>query len=386
MEIALVADWKRWPCEEAQLEEIFAREFAALGHRVHFAFCIPGLVEESRRETWHGQPVTLLRREGGQYRRLNRWLGALLKERPIDLVQVRNDPGYSVLARSLARKAGKPFVFHLTILNGPVLVEEATEEPFPRSLLQKIKGVVGGRMVDRVARSCDLLLPISEAMAAHYAALGRSGPTVSLPMGCRGASAWPAPEARPFVEALYVGALDRNRRLDFLLRAFSRARLAAPALRLAFIGSARRPASLDWLKSRARELGVEDATRFERPVPRDEVPGRIARADFCVSPVPPTPYFLLSSPTKLMESLGVGRPVVANDIPDQAVLLAASGGGLCVPYDMAAFGDAMAALAEDPARREAMGRRGAAHMAAHRDYGVLARRALDAYALVGVKA
>ncbi len=111
---------------------------------------------------------------------------------------------------------------------------------------------------------------------------------------------------------------------------------------------------------------------------------RIAAADFCVSPVPPTPYFLLSSPTKLMESLGVGRPVVANDIPDQAVLLADSGGGLCVPYDESAFGDAMLALARDPERREAMGRRGAAHMAAYRDYAVLARAALAAYGRVGV--
>jgi hypothetical protein len=46
MELALAADWKRWPCEEAQLEEIFARGMAALGHRVHFAFLIPGLDAE----------------------------------------------------------------------------------------------------------------------------------------------------------------------------------------------------------------------------------------------------------------------------------------------------------------------------------------------------
>ncbi|MDX6769399.1 MAG: glycosyltransferase [Elusimicrobiota bacterium] len=386
MRLAYLSDWKRWPCEEAQQEEIFAKEFAALGHRVHFAFFVPDLPEAERRETWHGQPVTLFRRDRGQYGRLSRWLSDLLLTGAVDAVQVRNDPGYASLAHGLARKHRVPFVFHLSILNGPVLVEEASEEPFPRSWLQRVKGLVGGRLVDRVARSCDLLLPISEAMAAHYAGLGRTGPSVALPMGCRGAAAWPAPGPRDFVEALYVGSLDRNRRLDFLLRALARARVAQPRLRLSFLGSARRPASLDFLRARTKALGLEEAVRFEEPVPRAAVPGRIAAADFCVSPVPPTPYFLLSSPTKLMESLGVGRPAVANDIPDQAVLLADSGGGLCVSYEEAAFGDAMAALAADPARREEMGRRGAAHMAAHRDYGLLARRALAAYARVGVKA
>jgi glycosyltransferase involved in cell wall biosynthesis len=379
MELALAADWKRWPCEEAQLEEIFARGMAALGHRVHFAFLIPGLDAERRELEWHGQPVTLLRREGGQYRRLKEWLSGLLASRPIDLVQVRNDPGYAHVASRLSRAAGKPFVFHLSILNGPVLREEAAEERGLAAAAQWVKGLVGGALVDRAAMSCDLLLPISDAMAAHYRAKGRRGPTEALPMGVSGAAFQAPPPPRGYVEALYVGSLDRNRRLELLLGALARARRARPELRLTFLGSARRPASLDFLRERAAALGLGDAVRFEPAVPRGQVAARIAAADLGVSPVPPTPYFLLSSPTKLMECLGVGRPVVATDIPDQKALLEASGGGLCVPFEEAAFGDALAALAGDAAGRERMGRQGAAYMAAHRDYAALTARAAAAY-------
>lgn len=374
MEFALVSDWKKHPCDEAQLEEIFAREFAALGHRVHFAAFIPGLPELERRETWHGQPLTLFRREAGTIRPLRRWLAALLKERPLDFVQVRNDPAFAMTAAALARGAGRPFVYHLSVLNGPILISEAPELPLARRPLQLLKGAVGGALVDRVAKTCDLLLPISDAMAGHYRALGRKGPIAALPMGCRGAAAEPPPPPRDFVEALYVGSLDRVRGLDFLLRALALARREEPRLRLAFLGSARRPASIEFLRDQVRGLGLAGAVSFEAPVPREAVRARMAAADFGVSPVPPTSFYRLSSPTKLMESLGAGRPMAANDIPDQALVLRESGGGICVAYEEKAFARAMADLARDPARRADMGAKGAAYMARERDYGVLARR------------
>lgn len=382
MEFALVSDWKKHPCEEAQLEEIFAKEFASLGHRVHFAAFIPGLPALRRDEIWHGQPLTLFRREAGTIMPLRRWLAALLKDRPLDFVQVRNDPAFALAAASLARGAGKPFVYHLSVLNGPVLISEAPELPLARRPFQLLKGVVGGALVDRAALSCDLLLPISGAMAEHYRLMGRTGPIEALPMGYRAAeraSTGPTPPAREFVEALYVGSLDRVRGLDFLLRALALALREEPRLRLAFLGSARRPESIAWLRREAEALGISAAVSFEAPIAREAVAARMARADFGVSPVPPTSFYRLSSPTKLMESLGAGRPAVANDIPDQALVLGESGGGLCVPYQEAAFGAAMAALARDPERRAAMGAKGAAYMARERDYGVLARRLAAAY-------
>ncbi len=379
MEFALISDWKKHPCDEAQLEEIFAREFASLGHRVHFAAFIPGLPQLERRETWHGQPLTLFRREAGTLRPLRRWLAALLKERALDFVQVRNDPAFALAAAALARGAGRPFVYHLSVLNGPILISEARELPLARRPLQILKGAVGGALVDRVALSCDLLLPISSAMAGHYGALGRQGPTEALPMGCRGAVAEPAPSPRDFVEALYVGSLDRVRGLDFLLRALALARREEPRLRLTFMGSARRPQSVEFLRDQARVLELGGAVSFEPPVPRAAVRARMARAEFGVSPVPPTSFYRLSSPTKLMESLGAGRAMVANDIPDQALVLSESGGGICVPYEERAFARALIELARDPALRAEMGAKGASYMSRERDYSVLARRLEAAY-------
>lgn len=380
MEFALVSDWKRLPCEEAQLEEIYAKEFSRLGHRIHWIAFIPGLSEPMRRETWHGHPVTLYRREDGVVLPLIRWLSALLRERPLAFVQVRNDPVFALVAGFLARRAGRPFVYHLSVLNGPIVIAQAAERGGLGRLKLLLKGAVGGFLVDRVALSCDLLLPISDHMSEHYRLLGRRGPSVPMQMGCRDAAASPPPPERATVELLYLGAMDRVRRLDFLVRAFARALASDPRLRLTFLGSAQKPEHIEELRALAAELGVGAAVRFSPLVPRAEVPSLIDASDIGVSPLPPVPYFYMNSPTKLMESLGRGRPVVGTrETPEQKAILEASGGGIAVPFDEEAFAAAIVALSKDPARRVEAGRRGAAYMAAHRDYSILAALAERAY-------
>ncbi len=388
MEFALVSDWRRWPCEEAQLEEIYAKEFSRLGHRIHWLAFISGLPEPMRRETWHGHPVTLYRREDGTARPLIAWLSALLKERSLSFVQVRNDPLFALLAAWLARRAGKPFVYHLSVLNGPIVLAQALERSGLARLRLLIKGWVGGLLVDRVALSCDLLLPISDHMAEHYQAMGRRGPTVPMQMGCRDAVASPPPAERATVELLYLGALGWVRRLDFLLRAMALAIKADPRLRLNFLGAAQTSQEVDRLRALVAELGLTESVRFTPPVPRAEVAACIDDSDIGVSPLPPVPYFFMNSPTKLMESLGRGRPVVATEEnPEQKAILEASGGGIAVPFDEAAFASAILALSRDRARRVEAGRRGAEYMSAHRDYSLLAKVAEKAYRdhLVGVE-
>ncbi len=380
MQFALISDWRQWPCEEGHLEEIYAKEFSRLGHRIHWIAFIPGLPELMRRETWHGHPVTLYRREAGTVRPLFAWLSALLREQPIDFVQVRNDPVFALIAMLLARRAGKPFVFHLSVLNGPIVLAQAMEKRGLARLRLLLKGTVGGYLVDRIAMSCDLLLPISDHMEGYYRAMGRTAPMVAMPMGCRDAVASAPPPERATVEVLYIGALGWVRRLDFLLRAMALAIKSDPRLRLTFLGSAQSVEEVDRLRALVVELGLTGVVRFVAPVPRAEVAARIDDSDIGVSPLPPVPYFYMNSPTKLMESLGRGRPVVGTqETPEQKMILEASGGGIAVAFDEAAFASALVALSMDRERRLEAGRRGAAYMAAHRDYSILAALAERAY-------
>ncbi|MFO0233292.1 MAG: glycosyltransferase, partial [Burkholderiales bacterium] len=65
----------------------------------------------------------------------------------------------------------------------------------------------------------------------------------------------------------------------------------------------------------------------------------------------------VGSPTKAVEYLACGLPVVANDQPDQAHVVLASGGGVVVPFTAEGFANGIVEVLGDPdAWRERAGR------------------------------
>jgi glycosyltransferase involved in cell wall biosynthesis len=98
----------------------------------------------------------------------------------------------------------------------------------------------------------------------------------------------------------------------------------------------------------------------------------VAEADVCVSPFFPTPILNSTSPTKLVEYMAMGKAVVANDHPEQRLVIAESGAGLCVAWDETAFAQALLRLLRDPALARNMGERGRAWVLQHRTYDAIA--------------
>lgn len=84
----------------------------------------------------------------------------------------------------------------------------------------------------------------------------------------------------------------------------------------------------------------------------------VGLASVTVSPIPTTALYLASSPTKAVESLALGVPVVGTPIPDQAESIAASGGGSIAPFVEEPFAAAVAALLADPSAARQMGAEG----------------------------
>ena len=77
-----------------------------------------------------------------------------------------------------------------------------------------------------------------------------------------------------------------------------------------------------------------------------EVARLVGAAHVSVVPILPVPEYRVASPTKLIESLGLGVPVVANEeLPENVTVVRASGGGELVPYDPAAFAEAVVRVA-----------------------------------------
>jgi glycosyltransferase involved in cell wall biosynthesis len=145
------------------------------------------------------------------------------------------------------------------------------------------------------------------------------------------------------------------------------------------IGDAPEPADEAWLKAIAARLGLTDAIIWTGWVPTIAAWNFLRHAEVAVSIVARGELFDCASPTKVVEYLALGIPVVANDQPDQQSVLIESGGGISVAMNAREISEAILKILRDPSLAEAMGNAGPRYIAAHRSYALIGDRVAHVY-------
>jgi glycosyltransferase involved in cell wall biosynthesis len=144
---------------------------------------------------------------------------------------------------------------------------------------------------------------------------------------------------------LYVGSLSlASHAVDLLLEAFVGVQQVEPQSCLLLVGGGE---DYERLQARAGELGLGDSVRFTGRVPAHLVPAYYGLAQLTVDPVHDDPAARARFPLKLVESLGLGIPVVTGQVGDRPALLSSGGGLLVRPGDAAALAEGILAILGD---------------------------------------
>jgi glycosyltransferase involved in cell wall biosynthesis len=167
---------------------------------------------------------------------------------------------------------------------------------------------------------------------------------------------------------IYLGALDRLRKIDFILRVFQLVLMKKPEAKLWLVGSSEKPEDLSFLHHEAEQLGVKDGVIFTGFLPRKKALAYVNKADVCLSPFYPTPVLNSTSPTKIIEYMAMGKPVVANEHPEQSLIIGESNAGICVPYREIDFSKAVLYLLSHPEEAARMGAKGRKYVEKYRTY------------------
>jgi glycosyltransferase involved in cell wall biosynthesis len=179
---------------------------------------------------------------------------------------------------------------------------------------------------------------------------------------------------------VYLGTTDRPRRIEVLFAMLALLRRQVPDALLLIVGDTADEVHQAWLRGQAEAAGVAEHVVWTGWLPTAEAWRYVRAAALALSPIPRGDLLDVGSPTKVAEYLALGVPVLGNDNPDQAQLIAASGGGLCVPYTPTDFAAAAARMLADPeAWREAAAGRGREYVAVERGYAGLAARVAEVY-------
>jgi glycosyltransferase involved in cell wall biosynthesis len=112
------------------------------------------------------------------------------------------------------------------------------------------------------------------------------------------------------------------------------------------------------LVEEAERLGLENV-RFHPQMPLERIPPILAASDALLVPLSAHPTFQQFVPSKLIDSMAAGRPVLLAAAGESARILNLAGGGIAVPpEDPDALAEAVRRLAADPEGAAEMGRRG----------------------------
>lgn len=273
-----------------------------------------------------------------------------------DIIQACNPPDTYWLLALLWRPFGVRFVFDHHDLNPELFISRFGK---PTGFLKKLE-YRGLRWLERrTFRAADRVISTNESYKAVAVRRGdrRPGHVTVVRSGPDTQQMRPIYPERPHAEGVvnlaYLGIMGPQDGVDQVLLVMDelvrrRGRTDITATLLGF-GDC-----LEDLKAQSTRLGLDDRVRFTGRVDRVAIAEHLSAADIGLSPDLRTPLNDVSTMNKTMEYMAYGLPAVSFDLVETRV-----SGADCVVYvpsgDIAAFADAIEALADDPGRRVALG-------------------------------
>jgi glycosyltransferase involved in cell wall biosynthesis len=171
---------------------------------------------------------------------------------------------------------------------------------------------------------------------------------------------------------VYLGTLDRVRKIEVLFEMLAIIQKQVPTILLVLAGDTVDEKHLEWLKQEANRLDVNQHVLWTGWLPMHEAWRYVTAAEIGLSPVPRGYLLDMGSPTKAIEYMALGLPVVMNDNPDQAQVAHESGAAVCVPNTAEDFAFAVIQLLDNPEKKASMQIKGSNYVKKLRDYKQIA--------------
>jgi glycosyltransferase involved in cell wall biosynthesis len=380
-----------FPTNRVRLTLLFGRELLGRGHEIDFVMQAKDGTVSAGRHEWGGRSVWVGAtdsRDGFAYRVRKHVLaffhevGWLWRARTCgyDCILVSDKFLIGAVAIIVARVRGLKCFFWLTFAFHKSHVILGKEKLVRYPVLSVIRGYVERFLLHQwIVPFSDHVFVQSPHMAGDFCRHG-ADPSKLTPVmtGIDLGEIEPvdhdaAYSRRGQITVGYLGTLARERRLEVLVEMLAALRARGLAARLLLVGDGEVPEDRRSIERRATELGVDEHIEITGYLPRSMALDRIKCADICVSPIHPSPIFDGASPTKLVEYMALGLPVVANAHPDQSLVLRESRAGIRVPWGARHFARAVYWLSRRSDEEiSAFGLRGRAWVESHRSYAGIA--------------
>jgi len=171
----------------------------------------------------------------------------------------------------------------------------------------------------------------------------------------------------------YIGTVGMAHGLTTLIEAAERLQESAPHVLFIVIGEGADKARV---MQAAQDRSLTNV-RFIDQQPRERIPLYIAASDACLVLLKKSEIFKTVIPTKMLEFMSCGRPVIlAVDGQARTIMQAANGGIYVEPENATELSQAVLRLGDDPQLRRTLGQNGRGYVMRHFSRAVTAKRYL----------
>jgi glycosyltransferase involved in cell wall biosynthesis len=316
---------------------------------------------------------------------------AIMDRKKYDAIQVRDMSVTALAGLIVARLKGVRFFYWLSYPQSEGQIDRAKTRGLKggmRFWFPLVQGTFGKWLLYRIVLPrADHVFVQSRQMRMDIARQGiPMAKMTPVPMGVDTEVANPEsihPSGDPRLNGkrivAYLGTLDPIRQIEVLLQMLVVAKQSMPNILLVMVGDTDDSSYRNWLKQEAERIGVTDHVLWTGWLPSSQAWGYMRAAELGLSPIPRGHLLDMGSPTKAVEYMALGLPVVANDNPDQAQVIEESGAGICVPLSGDAFSAAVIGLLNAPETMRQMGANGQEYVAMQRGYDNIAIKAASVY-------
>ena len=295
-----------------------------------------------------------------------------LRKNNYDIVQVRDKFWVALVALVAMKGRGGVFCYWMSFPYAEADLYRIQAEKEAYSFLYRALYSIRGNLTcwflyHVILSRADFVFVQSERMLEDVAKQGVARhKMMAVPMGIAWERLQDLPQAKKLglpkeaKVAVYMGTMVKVRQLDFILEAFVHVLVAEHDAVLLMVGG--EPKDVQRLQDIAAKLGISDSVPFTGMLEMKEAWEYVLAADICLSPFRPSPILDSTSPTKVVEYLALGKPVVVNDHPDQSRVIAESQAGVVTQYTPESFAQGMLSLFQHPEQWSTMGKIGRAHV------------------------
>ena len=315
---------------------------------------------------------------------IKKWklVNQIVKKYEIDLIQSRINILNSLIGLFSARKNKIPFLYHMHFPKEIFKIRGNN-----RFLESKLKSGLGPPLLKYILKKASLILTLNDNLKEYLSEQGYSKSKIySFTMGINPSKFFPQPRNESLRKELnlsscftfiYVGIMSEVRKLEIVIRAFVEVKKVNSNVKLLMIGDGESRGRLEDL---TKSLELEEEIIFTGKIPYSDIPQYMCIADVGLTPIPPSDIFRISYPTKNLEYMAVGIPVIGNReifITDSDITN--SKGGVLVDYTEKSFSDAMISLMNNKELVRKIGENGRKWVKNNRSYSIIARNLEEQY-------